>query len=182
LYILPLSPLFPDRRLYKKGAVVGTVEYERWKPQAKTLNMLASYYYYTQGKKQGWYDTLLVNRQGEVTEGTRTNFYTLQGNTIFTPPAEQVLEGVTYLTMLSVAKQNGYKVVHQPLPLASLNQYDMAFLTSTSTKIVPLRQINELVYPTIPESLKRLMKLYDEFLEDCGGVAPLSAPNTDHVD
>lgn len=165
LSILPLAPLFPDRSLYKKGVVVGTVEYERWQPQAKSLNMLPSYVYYTQGKQQGWYDTLLVNRRNEITEGTRTNFYTIRGQTIFTPPAGEVLQGVTYLTLRRVLSDSGYELVERSIGLDSLAQFDGAFLTSTSTKIVPIRQIDDFVYPEINVEIKSLMKLYDKFLE-----------------
>jgi hypothetical protein len=44
-----------------------------------------------------------------------------------------------------------------------LGRYDGAFLTSTSSKIMPLRAIRDFVYPIIPPELKRLMKLFDEF-------------------
>jgi branched-subunit amino acid aminotransferase/4-amino-4-deoxychorismate lyase len=169
LSILPLAPLFPDRRLYKQGVITGTVEYERWRPQAKSLNMLPSYVYYTQGKQKGWYDTLLVNHRGEITEGTRTNFYAIQGTTVFTPPAEEVLQGVTYLTLKRVMQTNGLDLVERPISRNSLSEFEGAFLTSTSTKIVPVKQVDGFVYSQISPEIKRLMKLYDQFLAESGG-------------
>jgi len=40
--------------------------------------MLPSYIAYRDARKAGAYDALLINRQGNVTEGTRTNFFTIK--------------------------------------------------------------------------------------------------------
>lgn len=170
LFILPLNPFYPDRSLYKNGAFVGTVEYERWKPQAKTLNMLPSYIYYTQGKKNGWYDTLLVNKQQEITEGTRTNFFAIKNKTIFTPPSTQILQGVTHQTVLYTAKNNGYKIVEQPIPVNSIQDYDGAFLTSTSSKIIPIKQIDDYQFKEKSSEIQYLIELYNDFLDMSEGI------------
>jgi len=47
LYIFPVLPMYPDRKLYRDGAIVETVYYERFLPNAKTLNMLPSYLFFT---------------------------------------------------------------------------------------------------------------------------------------
>lgn len=169
LYIIPLAPLFPDRKLYTHGAKVITVSYERWYPHAKSLNMLPSYLAYRKAKKMGGYDGLLVDKEGNILEGTRTNFFAMNGRNLFMAPLERVLEGVTLKTVLHVAKQHGFTVTEKNISLSSLPEYEATFLTSTSSKIVPLRQIDDLLYEEIPAELKELMKLYDEFLNTCGG-------------
>src|SRR3989344_5668234 len=75
LFIMCLNPLFPDKKLYREGASFVTYEYERAFPHAKTLNMLQSYLAYRNAKENGAYDALLINREGRITEGTRTNFF-----------------------------------------------------------------------------------------------------------
>ena len=142
LFILPLAPLFPDRKLYKKGAMVMTIPYERFLPRAKTLNMLPSYYYYTEAKAKGYYDVLFADIQGNILEGSRTNFFAIKNRTIFTAPTEKVLEGVTKKHVLQVAREHGFEIQEQDIPLKNLGEFDGAFLTSTSSKIVPLRQID----------------------------------------
>src|SRR5579864_420278 len=56
LYIFPVLPLYPDRKLYKHGATASTVQYQRFLPHAKTLNMLPSYLFFTNARKNGHYD------------------------------------------------------------------------------------------------------------------------------
>jgi branched-subunit amino acid aminotransferase/4-amino-4-deoxychorismate lyase len=173
LYIIPLNPLFPDRKLYKKGARLTSFEYERWKPGAKSLNMLPSYYYYTKAKKEGCYDCLFVNQNQEILEGSRTNFFAIKEKTLYSPPLDKILEGVTFQTVTHVAKQNGFDLTHQTIPLSTLNQYDGAFLTSTSSKIIPITEIDDFHYSEISPEIKELMKKYDHFLDYSNGVFAL---------
>ena len=78
LFIICLNPLFPDKKLYRDGATLTTYKYERVFPHAKTLNMLQSYLAYREAKKLGAYDALLINFDGYITEGTRTNFFCIK--------------------------------------------------------------------------------------------------------
>lgn len=165
LIILPLSPLFPEKRVYTQGATTITFEYERLFPQAKILNMFPSYYAFKKAKEAGAYDALLINRRGCITEGTRTNFFAIKGKTIHSPPAEEVLEGVTRKHVLEVAVKNGYSIEHHDLPLSAIGEYDGVFLTSTGVKIVPVKKIDDVEF-LIPEELKVLMKYFDAFVEE----------------
>ncbi len=164
LLIIPLAPLFPDKRLFKNGATVISIEHERFMPQAKTLNMLPSYISYSKAKAAGCYDAIYINRSGCITEGTRTNFFAIRGRTLVSPPKSEILEGVTLLNVIAVAEQNGYEISYENIPLADIKNYDGAFLTSTSSKIMPLSKIDSLDMK-IPEALHELIKHFETFQE-----------------
>jgi branched-chain amino acid aminotransferase len=170
LYIFPVLPMYPDRKLYKHGATAQTVQYHRFMPNAKTLNMLPSYLFFTKARKSGHYDAVFLDENKNILEGTRTNFFAIKGTTLFTAPKEFVLDGVIRQTLTHVAEKNGFIVKEELIPLSGLSEYDGAFLTSTSTKILPLATIDDIQMPEIPEKLKELMKLYDEFIEESKGV------------
>lgn len=161
LYIICLAPYFVDRKLYKTGCRCTTYDYERMYPHAKTLNMLPSYLAYRDAVKAGAHDALLINRRGEITEGTRSNFFTLKGKTIFSPPEADILLGVTRDHVLKLAKEQGFDIVEKPIPLTSLVDYDATFLTSTSAKILPIHSVNDLLYGTAPSQLIELMKKFN---------------------
>lgn len=166
--IFCLNPFFPDKKLYREGAEFITYQYERAFPHAKTLNMMRSYLAYKKAKESGSHDALLINNKGFVTEGTRTNFFCIKDKTIFTPFEKDILFGVMRKAMLKVAKQNNYKIVESNIKLGEINTYDGAFVTSTSSKIMPIKSINGVIL-NIPDSLKELMKLLNDFLTNCGG-------------
>ncbi|MCX6739093.1 MAG: aminotransferase class IV [Candidatus Parcubacteria bacterium] len=170
LAILCLNPFFPDKKMYRDGVELTTTKYERLYPHAKTLNMLQSYLSYRDARAKGCYDSALINRRGCITEGTRTNFFTIKGGTIYTPREEEILLGVTRKAVLHVARQNEFEVEEKDIRLEDLKDYDGVFLTSTSSKIVPIRKVGEIECPPAPENLKRLMKLFGDFLEESNGV------------
>ena len=170
LFILPLAPLFPDKKLYSHGATVETVQYERFLPNAKTLNMLQSYIYYTKAQEQGHYDALFLDAKNNVLEGSRTNFFVIKDTMLITPTQEKVLKGVTRQTVIAVAKKNGFVVKEEEISFSKLGDFDGAFLTCTSGKIIPLVQINDLKFLQIPPTLKELMQKYNKFLETSKGI------------
>jgi branched-chain amino acid aminotransferase len=165
LSIFASAPLFPDKKLYKTGASMISYTYERLFPTAKTLNMLPSYIAYKKAQEKNCYDALLIDKDGAILEGTRTNFCLLKGKTIFRAPIGKVLEGVTFLTLTDVARAAGFEVKEAEIHIHDLKNYDGAFLTSTSTKIMPVIQINDFKFAHISPELKELMAVYDTFLE-----------------
>ena len=169
LNILCLNPLFPDKKLYRDGVETVTYEYERAFPHAKTLNMLQSYLAYRKAKEAGAYDALLIDRKGRIVEGTRTNFFCIKGKTLYSPNEEDILPGITRKAVLKVAAQQGYEIVQKDIRPADLGEYDGAFLTSTSSKILPIKTIDIHTFGEQPSSLKELMTAFDTFLAGCGG-------------
>ena len=169
LFIFPLAPLFPKRSWYRDGISICSFVYERWMPQAKTLNMLPSYYYYTHAKAEGHYDALLVDRDGALREGTRTNIYGMKGNSIFSPPKEDVLEGVTMMTLEHAIQNSIYTLQYKKIPYISIQNYDSVFLSSTSTKIIPVREVDGREFK-ISQELRGLIELYNEALDRSHGL------------
>lgn len=169
LFIICLNPLFPDKKLYRDGATMTTYKYERVFPHAKTLNMLQSYLAYRKAKEVGAYDALLINKDGFITEGTRTNFFCIKGKTIFTPQEKDILLGVTRKVLLKVAKDNGYEIAEQDIKPDDIPNFDGAFISSTSSKIIPIKQMDDITLNPQPSTLVELMNLFDDFLTKCDG-------------
>ncbi|MFA4830840.1 MAG: aminotransferase class IV [Patescibacteria group bacterium] len=165
LFIFMLNPLFVEKKDYRDGVKVITFAYERFAPQAKTLNMLPSYVAYQKAKAAGAYDALLLDRAGNITEGTRSNFFAIKGKILYTPPEKEVLSGITRKTVIDCATQNGYKIKEQDIPLTKIFDCDGAFLTNTSGKIVPIKTINKQSFAKISNELQQLRNLYNQYLD-----------------
>ena len=168
LNILCLNPLFPDRKLYQSGAEFITYNYERAFSHAKTLNMLESYLAYRKAKELGAYDALLINHDSFINEGTRTNFFCIKNKAVYTPFEKDILLGVMRKAMLKVALENKYSIVEKNIKLDDIKSFDGAFVTSTSSKIMPIKSINGIPL-NYPETLRELMRLLSEFLKNCQG-------------
>jgi len=167
LYITCLSPHFPDRKLYRTGATLISERLERLFPQAKSLNMFTSYKAYQRAQQAGAYDALLINQAGCITEGTRTNFFGLLERTLVSPPAADCLHGVTRSNVIDVAHKSGFSVEETPMKLDEVGRYDSVFITSTPSKVMPIRSIDTQVWnQPVPPALKELMDAYDRFIDD----------------
>jgi branched-subunit amino acid aminotransferase/4-amino-4-deoxychorismate lyase len=164
LYIMSLNPLFPDRKLYSGGARAIMYAGERIFPQAKTLNMLVSTLAFRAAQAAGAYDALLRSSGGLLTEGTRTNLFFTDGAAVYTPPGNTVLEGVTKITLSETLKEAGIPLIEKELPEKDIPRYAGYFLSSTSTKVMPLHRVGDFSC-AIPDIIRRIIKLYDAWLD-----------------
>jgi len=164
LYIFAVAPKYLPRKSYTQGVKVITYRGDRHFPQAKTLNMLLSYLAFTKSKDNGSYDALMINNDGIIREGSRTNFFFTDGKTIFSSPKEHVLNGVTRTTLLNALEKENIPFKEKELNFKDMGNYNGFFLTSTSSKVIPISQINNNKIK-IPEIIKKSMKAYDSFLE-----------------
>ena len=176
LYAFVTNPLYPDRKQLKHGASALVYEGERHFPAAKSLSMLMSTIAFRSAQAVGAYDALLLTRDGRLTEGTRTNLFCFrppkQGvAVVLTPLKTEVLEGITRRTVIECLGAAGYELREQSLLLEDLigAEPPAVFLTSTSTKILPLR---ELILPDgqripleVPPLVREFQRLYDDYLE-----------------
>lgn len=127
---------------YDEGVGCTTYYGERFLPNYKTSNLLLSYLALEDAEKKGCFESLFVNRHGYITEGTRSNFYALKGNVIYTAPDEDVLLGVTRIGVSECAGKLGLKVVHEPVYLKDIHSFDSLFISSTSMKAIPVKEID----------------------------------------
>ena len=85
-------------------------------------------------------EALLVTRNGEIYEGTQTNFFALAADgTLETAPDGDVLAGTVRRVVLEVAEREGLcPVVLRAPKLADARTWRGAFLTSTSRLVMPI--------------------------------------------
>lgn len=182
-YAFMLPALVAPEAAYTQGASCLLFRGERHFPQAKSLSMLLSTVAYRQAARQGCWDALLVNGRGQITEGTRTNiFYARCGESsvIYTPPAADVLEGVTRRTLMMALEAAGILTVERPLELAEAlsGQFGLA-VTSTSSRVIPVAELapptamatgqapglpSHSVHLPLCQEIEHVRALYDEYL------------------
>lgn len=167
LYIMPLAPFFPPRTSYRDGVHTISFQGERPFPEAKSLSMLTSTIAFRSARRAGAYDALLVDRDGFVREGTRTNLFycdVASKKLIYTPPRSTVLDGVTRKTVIEALSEDGIAVVERSLHYRELSKFCGLFLTSTSSKIIPIASVDSHQVPGSTLT-RRALKVYNDYLE-----------------
>lgn len=163
LFIFPVDGLtfYPDK-FYSQGIKAITYKGERFLPRAKGKDMLMSFFAYREAVKQDALDALLVDRDGNIREGTRTNFFAIKEDVIVTAPSDDVLEGITKKILLK-AVEGRFTVKEEKIPLSNIKNYEEFFLTSTSMNVMPIKQIDELMINTRFEKTKTIIKLFKKY-------------------
>jgi branched-chain amino acid aminotransferase len=139
-----ISPLGErDMERFARGVKLITSHLMRVSPEAKTSNYVAAIRSLKQAARQHASDALFVNEQDHVLEGTRSNFFIFQGDTLITPRAG-ILLGVTRNTVLALA-QGRFAIEERPILLSELAHVDEAFITSSSKEITPVTQIDDII-------------------------------------
>lgn len=112
---------------------------------AKTANRETLEKAYKLAEARGDFECLLVNRKGEITEGTRSNVLWVRRGTLYWCP--YALEGITQEEVIRLAESQEIPIPVQRnyqggLHLNDLDYVQEIFLTQTSRGIVPVTRIN----------------------------------------
>jgi branched-subunit amino acid aminotransferase/4-amino-4-deoxychorismate lyase len=145
LCFITAAPLlsYPDS-YYSQGVSAFTYEGERLMPSCKTGNLLLNYMALEFSRRNGGFEALLVNRDGKILEGTRSNFFAFREGKLYTAPSDMVLLGVTRERVIEAAIKQGIPVVYEA-PLAKdvhSGLYDEVFVSATSMAAMPLQAVD----------------------------------------
>ena len=94
-------------------------------------------------KKEGYDEALFLDYKSNVAEGAAENLFMVKKEVLITPPKESILPGITRESVMSLAKDLGYKVVEKTFKLKDLYGADEVFLTGTAAEVVPVREIDK---------------------------------------
>jgi branched-chain amino acid aminotransferase len=110
---------------------------------------------------QGAENAVLLDADGNVTEGPGFNVFAIKDGTISTP-ASGVLEGITRATAIELARDLQIPVETCKLSADALRGADEVFATSTAGGIMPITRIDgEAIGGGVPGSIsERLISLY----------------------
>jgi D-alanine transaminase len=129
----------------RDGVSVVTIADIRWgRCDIKSVGLLPNVLGKQTAVEAGAYEAWQVNAAGVVTEGASTNAWivTREGRVVTHPPGSQILNGVTRLTVLRLAAESQIAVEERPFTLAELKGAREAFLTSTSSHVLPVTRVD----------------------------------------
>lgn len=111
-------------------------------PQAKTGNFLNGVL--AKIEAGDYFEAVLLNRQGFVTEGTVSNIFMVKSRILISPPLYLgVLPGITRKEVIYLAQKMDIEVKEVPFTCHELYNADEVFLTNTSIEIIPVASVDE---------------------------------------
>ena len=109
-------------------------------------------------------EAILLDSRGCVTEGSGDNLFAVSGRRLLTPPALNILEGITRETILELAPRASLDAEVRDLTPYDLYTADEVFLTSTVVGVMPIVELDgrAIGMGKIGPIARRLQALYDE--------------------
>jgi len=148
---------------YKEGVKIITVDVERYIPEAKSTNYMNAVLNQQEAKKNNAVESIYVDREGRVLEGTTTNIFLFIDNKWVTPD-KGILPGITRSVILDLIKDSS------SVELRDLSREDLArageiFITASNKEVVPVVQVDDMKIGSgrVGENTLKIMKQFREF-------------------
>ena len=155
---------YPAPEMYQTGVTVGVLFAERENPNAKVFQTSVRQKANLLMEKNRFYEVLLIDQGGRIKEGSRSNVFFIQDNLIITPPGNEVLLGITRKKAIDIAEEMGMTVREEDIIYRNLASFQAAFITGTSPKLLPIKQIGEIKFNPKNKEIGQLIKAYNELI------------------
>jgi branched-chain amino acid aminotransferase len=163
-YFIPY--FYPDPDMYDKGVSLHIYPHVRPNPGIKKwddqFRKAVSAYMLTHKV----YEVVLKNPQNQITEGSRSNIFFIDGeDRLITPPSSDVLRGITRKYVLEIASMEGLQILEKRMAVEALKDMDAVFISGTSPKVLPVNQIDEYSYCADHRVLRMLMEKFEVLVQ-----------------
>lgn len=154
---------YPAGEMISDGVRLILHHAERVDPGVKWLNNKLRFSVNEELASRGAYEALLVNREGHITEGSRSNvFFISDTGSIHTAPDSMVLSGITRKYVTEIIRSQGIPIIYEAVSEADLSHFRSAFITGTSPMVLPVRSIEEMAFEGHDPVIMTLRRIYEE--------------------
>jgi branched-chain amino acid aminotransferase len=121
---------------------VMTSSFQRPNPKAFKIEAKATGHYVNsilasqEAKSKGFDEALLTDMNGFIAEGPGANMFYERNNKLFTPPAGNILPGITRATVLQLCDELGIEVEEKLFRAEELKTADAAFFCGTAAEVI----------------------------------------------
>ena len=164
--VRPVTP-YPEI-WYEEGIKIITARLNRYIPGAKSTDYIRAIVTLKDAEAAGAIESVYVNKDDQVLEGTTSNLFIVRENTVITP-SDDILPGITRDVLLEIM-QPDLPLDLRPVSRQELLTADEAFVASSTKEVVPVVQVDE---QTIGDRLvgpvtKKVMALFRDYTDNYG--------------
>lgn len=146
---------YPGSAAYARGVHAIAFDAERPDPNIKTVRGSFRERVHAARERAGAYEALLVDRNGFLTEGSRSNLFFVRDGRVWTPPAAAVLMGVTRAKVLEICAEMGIAAAERPLHRDELSRVEGMFITGTTVDVLPIASVGDVRIDSVGQPLIR---------------------------
>ncbi len=156
---------YPTDQDYLEGVRTKTYAFERPDPTIKRWNEDFRHNVNQFIRQEQIYEALLLNAQGALTEGSRSNLFFIDAKArIYTAPAHMILPGITRKYVLQICREHHFKVIEEAITMEAAVHMENCFISGTSPKVLPVRHLDDLQFPVDSKVIRSIMEAYDRLI------------------
>ena len=157
---------YPTKEQYKNGVTTALFYGERNNPNAKVINLDFRNTVDREIKEKNVYEAILIDNEGNVTEGSKSNIFMVKGNVVITAPIDAVLPGITRQSIIDVCNDLDIEVKEENVSVKKLLAMDGIFISGTSPKVLPVNAIyDKSHFNSNNKIILSIMNGYDEKIQ-----------------
>jgi D-alanine transaminase/branched-chain amino acid aminotransferase len=153
----------PTLHLPETGIKLATYAYQRQIPDVKTTDYLMAVWLQPWMKEQGA-DDILYYYNDIVSECPRSNFFLVTKDHTLVTAQQNMLNGITRKNIIKVCEAHSLPFEIRDIQLNELKEAKEAFITSSTKRIIPVHQIDEIIYPS-DDASSVAKNIYDLLVE-----------------
>jgi branched-chain amino acid aminotransferase len=162
-YFVPY--FYPDSNMYTKGVKLLIYPHMRPNPGIKKWddqfrNSVSRYIL-----EHEVYEVALKNQQNQITEGSRSNiFFIDRAGSLISAPGNDILQGITRKYVLELAAGQGIQIEERTISTDTLDDLVSVFISGTSPKVLPVKQIDDFFFDVAHPLLRLLMNQFEDLV------------------
>lgn len=161
-----IESFYPPIEYYQEGIKTILYNHERPNPNAKVLLTDFKENIGKELKKSDAFEAILVNNDGTISEGSRSNMFFVKDKKIYTAPGGTVLMGITRKYILKSCEEENIEVIEENIKLDELKNIDGAFMSGTSVDVLPIKTIDDIKLNSMTDStILKLIAGYNKFVK-----------------
>lgn len=167
IYIYFIPEHYPTDEQYKNGVKTVSVKIDRPNPNVKIDR--ADYRQIIDSAKAGSesYEAVLIDHEGHVSEGGRSNLFMIKDQQVYTAHGEKVLKGINRQVVFKACSDLGFPVIEKDISFEDALQMDAVFLSGTSPHVLPVSYIDDIFIQSADNDLlRKIMIRFDEIVAE----------------
>ncbi|MEZ4998954.1 MAG: aminotransferase class IV [Bacteroidales bacterium] len=167
VHICYVPSFYPTEKMVSEGVPLIIYHAERLDPGVKMLNSRLRNTVNEELSRRNAYEAILVNREGFITEGSRSNvFFITKEGAVHTAPDSMVLSGITRRYVTGIIRQEGISLIYKAVKETGTGVYRSSFITGTSPMVLAVKSIENQRFDASDPLIERLRKAYVRLVEE----------------
>lgn len=170
-YMLYISKsYYPSKEEVEAGIHTSLFQWVRNDPNAKVLNVKYKQEVSRRMAESNAFELLLVNGEGKITEGSKSNTFFIKGSKAYTAPGHLVLKGITRQYIIEACERVGVEVIEELVAVEDLINIDGLFISGTSIKVQPVASVDSMKFnsgsnPVIVSIRNEFDRMINEYIK-----------------